>query len=51
MIWFILMLSFLKNKKVKTIKTTSVITSCNTFSSTKEKGPPFSLKPILLAGT
>lgn len=43
--------SFLKNSKVNAIKTTRVITSCITFSSTNEKGPPDSLKPMRLAGT
>src|SRR5690348_9074351 len=32
-------------------KTTRVITSCITFSCSKVNGPPFSLKPILFAGT
>jgi hypothetical protein len=32
-------------------KTVRVMTSCMTFSCQMENGPPFSMKPILLAGT
>ena len=33
------------------VNTIKVITSCNTLSCQMLKGPPFSLNPILLAGT
>src|SRR6185312_891922 len=36
---------------MKPVKTESVITSWIIFNCHKEKGPPFSSKPILLAGT
>jgi hypothetical protein len=36
---------------VNTVNTISVITSCITFNSTSENGPPLALNPILLAGT
>lgn len=49
--WFIFMVSFLKTSTLNIIKTVRVITSWITFSSTREKGPPFSRNPILLAGT
>jgi len=49
--WFHFKLCSLKAIKVNTVKTSNVITSCMTFSCTSEKGPPFSLNPIRLAGT
>jgi len=49
--WFDLRVSFLKKTSVNPIKTVRVITSCMTFSCQRLKGPPFSLNPILLAGT
>lgn len=41
----------LKRKVATTVKTIRVITSCIIFSSKSENGPPFSLNPILFAGT
>lgn len=49
--WFNLKLSFLKNTIVKTVNTVNVITSWITFNCQSVNGPPFSTKPILLAGT
>lgn len=49
--WLVLNDSFLKTTKVNNEKTTSVTTSCITFSCQIEKGPPFPSNPILLAGT
>lgn len=49
--WFSLKDSFLKTNIVKSEKTIKVITSCITFNCHKLNGPPFSLKPILFAGT
>ena|ERR1035437_7575330 len=49
--WFSLNDSCLNIIRVKQTKTINVITSWITLSSTNENGPPFSLKPILLAGT
>lgn len=51
MMWFNLKVSFLKKISVNAVKTIKVITSCITLSCHKLKGPPFSLKPILFAGT
>lgn len=44
-------LSFLKTNNEKNTKTTSVITSCKTLSSTRLKGAPFPAYPKLFAGT
>ena len=50
-IWFSRNVSVLKKSKEKSRNTIRVMTSWMTFNSTKEKGPPFCLKPIRLAGT
>ncbi len=49
--WLSRKVSFLNTIKVKKVNTTKVITSCITFNSINEKGPPFSLNHILFAGT
>src|SRR5690606_16076853 len=51
MMWLALKVSVLKTKRVKTAKTSRVITSWITFNCMRLKGPPFSRNPILLAGT
>lgn len=51
MMWFSLKVSVLKTNSVKPAKTTNVMTSWITFNWIRENGPPFPLKPILLAGT
>lgn len=49
--WFHPNFSDLKNKRVKTINTVSVMASCMVLSCTKLKGPPLSLNPPSFAGT
>lgn len=49
--WFHFSSSFLKKMSVNATKTTNVIASWITFNSTRLKGPPFSRKPNLFAGT
>lgn len=51
MMWFNLKVSVLNTINVNTAKTINVMTSCITFSYINVKGPPFSLNPILFAGT
>jgi hypothetical protein len=42
---------FLKKTRGNTMNTISVMASCITFNCTRLNGPPFSVKPIRLAGT
>lgn len=49
--WFMRNVSFLKAIIVNIENTVIVMTSCMTFSCQRLNGPPFSMKPILLAGT
>ena len=49
--WFNRKVSVLNRVTANIVNTVKVIASCITFSCHKLNGPPFAVKPILLAGT